>query len=164
MGKHRYNYLPDLRVAIVDEIRDHEPVSLLQLTEILVGRYKFDVIKREVLRLVSERLVTRKQHANSQPGNPHVYSLWKGGSTNQEIPGPAVRALVLGAIRDLQPVSVTQLVAGLRPVNQRCTYERVRHQVEMLITEGVLTREAHTLNKGVVRGRVFLYSLHDNNL
>jgi hypothetical protein len=162
MGKQRYNYFPDLRVAIVDEIRDHEPVSLLQLTEILVGRYKFDVVKREVLRLLSEKLVTRKRRANDGAGYPHVYSLWKEGSTNQEISGPVVRALVISTIHDLQPVSVKQLVARLTPVNQRCTYDVVRHQVEMLFTQGVLTREAHTLNKGVVRGRVFLYSVHDN--
>jgi hypothetical protein len=61
MAKLRYDYYEKIRKAVSGTIHRQQPVTLLQLTSHLTGRYGFQAIKNELKRLTTENLVSRQR-------------------------------------------------------------------------------------------------------
>jgi hypothetical protein len=57
----RYDYYEKLRESVLREICEHQPVSLLQLTQFIAPTYSFQQIKNELKRLVTEQLISRRR-------------------------------------------------------------------------------------------------------
>jgi predicted ArsR family transcriptional regulator len=59
--KVRYDYYEKLRQAVLSSIEEHQPVTLVQLTQHLASTHSFQMIKNELKRLTADDLVYRQR-------------------------------------------------------------------------------------------------------
>ena len=57
----RYDYFEKKREAVLRCVHEHQPVTLLQLTQYLAPTYSFQAIKNELKALIAESLVHRQR-------------------------------------------------------------------------------------------------------
>jgi hypothetical protein len=84
----RYYYNEQKREAIYRTISEHQPVSTLRLADLLAPTYTFDAIKRELLRLFREGLVTKQRASKYEDprlagGTGFYYSISKPEEVQQ---------------------------------------------------------------------------------